>query len=103
MPENLVDTEVMMGQLVANGHELTPDPSVRRDRRQYMQFHRSGEAGIGRHHPRDVEFKNPQCAAVDRRRCLVERYRGDIQKELPEVDAIIGTNELDKIVGLVEA
>lgn len=34
--------------------------------------------------------------------CLVERYRGDIQKDLPEVDAIIGTNELDKIVGLCE-
>jgi ribosomal protein S12 methylthiotransferase len=31
----------------------------------------------------------------------VERYRGDIQKDLPEVDALIGTNELDKIVGLV--
>ena len=26
-PKNLVDTEVMMGQLVASGHELTPDPS----------------------------------------------------------------------------
>ena len=34
--------------------------------------------------------------------CLVERYRGDIQKDMPEVDAIIGTNELDKIVALCE-
>src|ERR1700750_1175617 len=32
--------------------------------------------------------------------CLVERYRGDIQKDLPEVDALIGTNELDRIVAL---
>ena len=33
--------------------------------------------------------------------CLVERYRGDIRKEMPEVDALIGTNELDSIVGAV--
>ena len=32
--------------------------------------------------------------------CLVERYRGDIRKEMPEVDAIVGTNELDRIVAL---
>jgi ribosomal protein S12 methylthiotransferase len=32
----------------------------------------------------------------------VERYRGDIRKEMPEVDAIVGTNELDRIVGLCE-
>jgi ribosomal protein S12 methylthiotransferase len=34
--------------------------------------------------------------------CLVERYRGDIQKDLPEVDALIGTNELDKVVALCQ-
>ena len=34
--------------------------------------------------------------------CLVERYRGDIRKDLPEVDAIIGTNELDRIVAVCE-
>jgi ribosomal protein S12 methylthiotransferase len=34
--------------------------------------------------------------------CLVERYRGDIRKEMPEVDAIVGTNELDRIVALCE-
>ncbi|HEY7856758.1 MAG TPA: 30S ribosomal protein S12 methylthiotransferase RimO, partial [Terriglobales bacterium] len=30
--------------------------------------------------------------------CLVERYRGDIRDEMPEVDALIGTNELERIV-----
>ena len=28
--------------------------------------------------------------------CLVERYRDEIHKELPEVDAVIGTNELER-------
>ncbi len=32
----------------------------------------------------------------------MERYRGDIRKEMPEVDALIGTNELRRIVALCE-
>ena len=34
--------------------------------------------------------------------CLVERYRADIQKSIPEVDAVLGTNELGKITALCE-
>jgi len=34
--------------------------------------------------------------------CLVERYRDQIRGQLPEVDALIGTNELSKIVALCE-
>ncbi len=34
--------------------------------------------------------------------CLVERYRGDIRKDMPEVDAVIGTNEIDRIVAVCE-
>jgi ribosomal protein S12 methylthiotransferase len=34
--------------------------------------------------------------------CLVERYRSDIQRNIPEVDAVLGTNELEKITALCE-
>jgi ribosomal protein S12 methylthiotransferase len=34
--------------------------------------------------------------------CLVERFRGDIRKNMPEVDAVIGTNELEQITSLCE-
>ena len=34
--------------------------------------------------------------------CLVERYRADIRKNMPEVDAVLGTNELEKITALCE-
>ena len=33
--------------------------------------------------------------------CLVERYRDDIRKNMPEVDAVIGTNEVEQIVAAV--
>ncbi len=34
--------------------------------------------------------------------CLVERYRDDLTRELPDVDAFIGTNQLDKIIDATE-
>lgn len=34
--------------------------------------------------------------------CLVERYGSDIRQEIPDVDAVLGTNELDAIVALCE-
>jgi ribosomal protein S12 methylthiotransferase len=34
--------------------------------------------------------------------CLVERYRDDIRRQIPEVDAIIGTNDLESIVAVCE-
>src|SRR5579871_5281417 len=34
--------------------------------------------------------------------CLVERYRDDIRKNMPEVDAVVGTNELERITALCE-
>lgn len=34
--------------------------------------------------------------------CLAQRYAGEILKELPEVDAVIGTGEIDKIEKVVE-
>ena len=33
----------------------------------------------------------------------MERYRGDIQKNMPEVDAVIGTNELEQITASAKA
>jgi ribosomal protein S12 methylthiotransferase len=35
--------------------------------------------------------------------CLVERFRKDLLTELPEIDALVGTNELDKIVDACES
>ena len=34
--------------------------------------------------------------------CLAQRYREEIQKEIPQVDAILGTTAIDEIVGAVE-
>lgn len=102
-PKNLVDTEVMMGQLVASGHELTPDPSGA----DVIVVNTCSFIDLAKQESVDTILEMAQFKKTGRAKqlivagCLVERYRGDITKGMPEVDAIIGTNELDKIVALV--
>jgi ribosomal protein S12 methylthiotransferase len=103
-PKNLVDTEVMMGQLVAGGHQLTPHPGEA----DVIVVNTCSFIDPAKQESVDTILEMAEHKKTGRARklivagCLVERYRGDIQKDLPEVDALIGTNELDRIVGLCE-
>src|SRR3982750_3707327 len=103
-PKNLVDTEVMMGQLVANGHELTNRP----DDADVIVVNTCSFIDPAKQESVDTILEMAEQKKTGRARklivagCLVERYRGDIQKDLPEVDALIGTNELAKVVALCQ-
>jgi len=102
-PKNLVDSEVMMGILTRNGYELTP---------------RAGEADvlvvntcsfIAPAQKESVEtilemaeykkFGRAQKLIVAG--CLVERNRREILEQIPEVDAVIGTGEVERILEAV--
>jgi len=93
-----------MGQLVAKGHELTPHP----DQADVLVVNTCSFIDPAKKESVDTILEMAEYKKVGRAQklivagCLVERYRGDIRKEMPEVDAIVGTNELDKIVGLCE-
>jgi ribosomal protein S12 methylthiotransferase len=101
-PKNLVDSEVMMGQLVANGHELTNRP----EDADVIVVNTCSFIDPAKQESVDTILEMAEHKKTGRARklivagCLVERYRGDIQKDMPEVDALVGTNELDKIVSL---
>lgn len=103
-PKNLVDTEVMMGQLVAGGHELTPHP----DQADVIVVNTCSFIDPAKQESVDTILemaehkKSGRASKLIVAGCLVERYKGDIRKDLPEVDALIGTNELDRIVALCE-
>jgi ribosomal protein S12 methylthiotransferase len=103
-PKNLVDTEVMMGQLTARGHELTPHPGDA----DVIVVNTCSFIDPAKEESVNTILEMAEHKKTGRARklivagCLVERYRGDIQKDLPEVDAIIGTNELEKIAPLCE-
>ncbi len=99
-PKNLVDTEVMMGQLVAQGHELTPDPAEA----DVIVVNTCSFIDPAKQESVETILEMAEYKKTGRARklvvagCLVERYRADIRNNMPEVDAVIGTNELDQIV-----
>src|SRR5579859_193837 len=103
-PKNLVDTEVMMGQLASSGHELTPHPSDA----DVIVVNTCSFIDPAKQESVDTILEMAEYKKTGRAQrlivagCLVERYRGDIAKNLPEVDAVIGTNELEKITALCE-
>jgi ribosomal protein S12 methylthiotransferase len=94
----------MMGQLAARGHELTPHP----DQADVLVVNTCSFIDPAKKESVDTILEMAEYKKVGRARklivagCLVERYRGDIRKELPEVDAIVGVNELERITDLVE-
>src|ERR1700733_7494295 len=103
-PKNLVDSEVMMGQLAAHGHELTTQP----DQADVLVVNTCSFIDPAKKESIDTILEMAEYKKVGRAKrlvvagCLVERYRGDIKKDMPEVDALIGTNDLDSIVAVCE-
>jgi len=103
-PKNLVDSEVMMGRLIADGHELTPQPAEA----DVIVVNTCSFIDPAKQESVDTILEMAEYKKVGRAKklivagCLVERYRADIQKNMPEVDAVVGTNELEKITALCE-
>jgi ribosomal protein S12 methylthiotransferase len=103
-PKNLVDTEVMMGQLASAGHELTPHPSDA----DVIVVNTCSFIDPAKQESIDTILEMAEYKKSGRAQklivagCLVERFRDDIQKGMPEVDAVIGTNELEQITALCE-
>src|SRR3954470_6564914 len=94
----------MMGQLVSDGHELTPQPSEA----DVIVVNTCSFIDPAKQESVDTilemaEYKKTgQAQRLVVAGCLVERFRSDIQKNIPEVDAVLGTNELNKITALCE-
>ncbi|HMJ61275.1 MAG TPA: 30S ribosomal protein S12 methylthiotransferase RimO, partial [Bryobacteraceae bacterium] len=103
-PKNLVDSEVMMGQLVAGGHELTPQPAEA----DVIVVNTCSFIDLAKQESVDTILEMAEYKKTGKAQrlivagCLVERYRADIQENMPEVDAVVGTNELEKITALCE-
>jgi ribosomal protein S12 methylthiotransferase len=94
----------MMGELVAKGHELTPHP----DQADVLVVNTCSFIDPAKKESVDTILEMAEYKKIGRAKklivagCLVERYSGDIRKEMPEVDALIGTNELSRIVAMCE-
>jgi ribosomal protein S12 methylthiotransferase len=102
--KNLVDTEVMLGLLSRRGYQITPQP-VEAD---VIVVNTCGFIDKAKQESIETilemaEFKSSgQCSKLVVTGCLVERYRADIQREIPEVDAVLGTRQLESIIDICE-
>jgi len=93
-----------MGQLVANGHELTTQP----DDADVIVINTCSFIDPAKQESIDTILEMAEYKKTGKAQrlvvagCLVERYRADIRENIPDVDAVLGTNELDKITALCE-
>jgi ribosomal protein S12 methylthiotransferase len=103
-PKNLVDSEVMMGILAREGYELTP----RADEADILVVNTCSFIEPAQKESVDaiLEMAEHKKFGAAKRLivagCLVERYRDQILEQVPEVDAVVGTGEVERILEAVE-
>lgn len=103
--KNLVDTEVMLRSLHDAGYEITPDESEA----EVIVVNTCGFIESAKKESidniLDVAWlkKHGKCKHIIATGCLVERYREEVMKELPEVDALLGVGSLSHIVDALRA
>src|SRR5262249_28908990 len=102
-PKNQVDSELMLGMLQAGGHEITEVA----ESAECLVVNTCAFIDRAREESVNTILELAQLKERGRARslivtgCLTQRYGGEILKEIPEVNAILGTSELDRIVALV--
>jgi ribosomal protein S12 methylthiotransferase len=99
-PKNLVDSEVMMGYLARAGAELTR----RAEDADIIVVNTCSFIDSAQQESVNtiLEMAGHKTAGKAKKLvvagCLVERFRDQIQKDIPEVDAVVGTGELERIL-----
>src|SRR5258708_4682474 len=101
--KNLVDSEVMMGILAREGYELT----TRADEAEILVVNTCSFIETAQRESVDAILEMAEHKKFGAARklivagCLVERYRDQILEQVPEVDAVIGTGEVERIMEAV--
>src|SRR5919198_698003 len=99
-PKNLVDGEVMMGIARDAGHEITPDATSA----DVLVVNTCAFIDSAKQESIDTILEMAQhktdgaCRRLIVTGCLAERYRDELKKQIPEIDAVLGTGEVPQIV-----
>ncbi|MGH7304404.1 MAG: radical SAM protein, partial [Candidatus Rokuibacteriota bacterium] len=102
-PKNQVDSELMLGMLTEAGFPLAERP----EDAECLVVNTCAFIDRAREESIDTILElaklkqQGSCRALIVTGCLTQRYGGDILKEMPEVDGILGTSNLSRIVELV--
>jgi len=103
-PKNLVDSEVMLGTLTRQGYSIT----AQKEDADVIVVNTCGFIDTAKKESIDAilemaELKTQgNCKKLVVAGCLAERYRREIQKEIPEIDFVFGPDELGRILEAVQ-
>src|SRR6185436_16494896 len=99
-PKNLVDGEVMLGLAREAGHEITTDAASA----DVVVVNTCAFIDRAKEESVDAVLEMAElkraggCKKLIVTGCLAERYRAQLQKDIPEIDAVLGTGEVPEIV-----
>ena len=102
--KNLVDTEMMLGELLKKGYEFTDDEADA----DIVVVNTCCFIGDAKEESINALLemaelrKEGQIKVLVAAGCLAQRYKEEIQTEIPEVDVIIGTTAIEKIVEAID-
>ena len=97
--KNRVDSEQMLGYLAAHGYQIVDDPS----RAEVIIVNTCGFIQSAKEEAIATLFEMAEykqtgvCRLLVATGCFAQRYPEAIREEMPEVDAILGVNEYEKI------
>jgi ribosomal protein S12 methylthiotransferase len=103
-PKNLVDSEVMMGQLKHHGYQITANA----EDADTIVVNTCGFIDSAKKESIDTILEAAQLKTTGKAKrlvvagCLVERYRDELKAEMPEVDAFIGTSQINDILAVCD-
>lgn len=103
--KNLVDSEVMLGALLEKGYSFTDDEEEADIAviNTCCFINDAKEESINTILEMAERRKSGQLKALVVAGCLAQRYQEEIQKEIEEVDAIVGTTAIEDIAGALDA
>ncbi|MDC1104615.1 30S ribosomal protein S12 methylthiotransferase RimO [Polaribacter sp.] len=105
--KNIYDSEVIMGQLKANGKDVVHEDL--NDEGNIVVINTCGFIGKAKEESIDTILhyaKRKEAGEIDKvfvSGCLSERYKPDLEKEIPNVDQYFGTHDLPNLLKVLEA
>ncbi|HHW13529.1 MAG TPA: 30S ribosomal protein S12 methylthiotransferase RimO [Firmicutes bacterium] len=102
--KNLVDTELILGRLGEAGYSVTDDPGEA----DVLIVNTCGFIRAAKEESLETVFSlaeakgHGRCRALVLAGCLAQRYGEELWRELPEVDAVVGTGEYDRLPEILE-
>jgi ribosomal protein S12 methylthiotransferase len=100
-PKNRVDTEVMLGSTLERGHDVVSEPGEA----DVIVVNTCGFIGEAKEESVDTilemaRYKSPEngrCKKLIVTGCLTQRYPKEVAEQIPEIDQIFGSGEVDKV------